>query len=182
MSNKSPTVTNARGDRAFDCFPAAVLVFVVDEDERILILSNPQSDGGWEVVNGALQHGETILEGALRELREEAGPGVRVRPLGIVHVYTHHYDPNIPNMISICYLMAYEGGEVVPGDDMAGSAVRWASAEDIEDESLRMIAPRQKWLAARAVELYRLWHDQDRPLEKGPDEHGGYKYGKPSRM
>jgi ADP-ribose pyrophosphatase YjhB (NUDIX family) len=178
MPNRPPTITNAKGSRRFDCFPAAVLVFVVNEDERILMLSHPQADGGWEVPNGALEHGETILEGALRELREEAGPRLRARPLGVVHVYTHRYDPNIQNMISICYLMTCEGGEVVPGDDMAGSAVRWFSVEEIQEDSMQMIAPRQKWLAGRAVELYRLWRDLgDTPLEKGPDEHGGYKYG-----
>jgi ADP-ribose pyrophosphatase YjhB (NUDIX family) len=168
-------VTSSRTGRTFACFPAAVLVFVVDQDERILLLKAPYA-GGWEVINGALEHGETVLEGALRETREEAGPDLRVRPLGIVHTYTHFYDEN--GMISISYLMACEEGAAIPGDDMAGSEIRWMTVEEIEESHLILIAPRQKWLVRRAVELYRLWRGADiPPLEKPPGQHGD-KYGR----
>lgn len=99
-----------------------VLAFIVNEAEEILLLAHPERKGAWEVVNGLLESGETILAGALREIREEAGPGLRVRPLGTVHAYTFHYDENVPYMVGLCYLMAYGGGNVEPGDDMYGSA------------------------------------------------------------
>lgn len=175
-NNRLPTVTNMGGKRTFDCFPMAGLIFIVDQQERVLMLSHPRADGRWEVVNGALEHGESILDGCLREAHEEAGEEIKLRPLGIVHAYTHHYEPGLP-MASICYLMAYEGGEVVPGDDMAGSEIRWVALDEID--GLDVIAPRQTWLFGRAVELFRVWRDEAiPPLEKGPDQQGGYKYAK----
>ena len=47
----------------------SVLAFVVNEKEEILLLAHPKREGGWEVVNGALEAGETVLEGALRETK-----------------------------------------------------------------------------------------------------------------
>jgi 8-oxo-dGTP pyrophosphatase MutT (NUDIX family) len=62
-----PTITSSEG-RRFANAPAALLAFIVNEDERILMLSHPNSAGRWEVVNGALEHGETLLDGCLREI------------------------------------------------------------------------------------------------------------------
>ena len=122
MSSRQPSVITANGKRHFPCFPIAVLAFIVNEEEEILLLAHPDREGAWEVVNGLLEAGETILAGALRETREEAGSDLRVRPLGTVHAYMFHYDENVPYMVGLCYLMAYEGGNVEPGDDMYGSA------------------------------------------------------------
>lgn len=117
------------------------------------------------MVTGALEAGETVLAGALRETREEAGEGLRVRPLGTVHVLSFHYDERVEYMLSLGYLMAYEGGAVEPGSDMAGSAHRWWSVEELEDKDVRLIVPGQRWLIERAVELYRLWRDRDVELQ-----------------
>ena len=122
------------------------------------MLSNPKRPGKWEVVNGALDGGETILEGVLREVREEAGPAIRVRPLGTLHAYTFRYDDDVQYMISIAYLLAYEGGEVLAGDDMAGSEIQWMSLAELESGEVDIIVPQaQPWLFRRAVDLYRLW-------------------------
>ena len=70
-------------------------------------------------------------------------------------------------MISSNYLFAYQGGDIVPGDDMVGSEVRWWSLAELEDASVRFHASTRLWLLQRAVELYRLWHDQpDVPLQR----------------
>jgi ADP-ribose pyrophosphatase YjhB (NUDIX family) len=123
----------------------------------------------WETVSGALEAGETVLTGALRETREEIGSDARVRPLGTVHAYTFHYDENVQYMISLVYMMAYEGGDIRPGDDMAGSAYKWMSLQELENEKLKLLAPsNQTWVLRRAIELYRLWKDQD----VGPAELG----------
>src|SRR5262245_14172780 len=102
-----PIVRDVRGQRTFACLPAAVLACLGDPHERVLLLSHPQRKGEWEVVNGALEADETIVEGVLREIHEEVGVGVRVRPLGSVHVCSFYYDANCPHMISIVYLLAY---------------------------------------------------------------------------
>ena len=69
-------------------------------------------------------------------------------------------------MLSISYLMAYQGGEIRPGDDMRGSQYRWWKVEDLANERLQvLIPPSGKWLLQRAVELYRLWKGQEVALQ-----------------
>ena len=169
-----PSIATSRG-RRFTCFPAAILVFIINEKEEFLLLAHPKRGGGWEMVNGGLEAGETVLEGALREAREEAGPEVRLRPLGTIHVSSFHYDEQVQYMLSISYLMAYEGGKVEPGDDMHGSQYRWWRLDELVDGSADVIVPPNPyWLFTRAVELYRLWKDQDRPLQNPlPDRSEG---------
>jgi 8-oxo-dGTP pyrophosphatase MutT (NUDIX family) len=147
--------------RSFATFPAAVVVPIVNPREEFLLLENPRRPGWWEPVNGAVDDGETLLEAALREVREEAGPDLRARPLGVVHASTFGYDPQVQHMISVVYLMAHEGGAAVPGDDMRGSRVRWATIGDIESEGLRLLPPLdQAWLQQRTVDLFRLWEPE----------------------
>jgi len=178
MPTQQPVLTAPSG-RPFACFPAIVLVFIVD-DGKLLLLSDPKYPGQWQVVKGALEAGETILEGALREVREEAGPEVRVRPLGTVHALTLQ-SAGIPYIV-IYYLMAYEGGAIEPGDDMLGSQVRWwvpstppqsppqnargggRAVSTAQDDPPHVPYPR--WLVERAIELARLWHARTDDLQE----------------
>jgi ADP-ribose pyrophosphatase YjhB (NUDIX family) len=159
----------AASGRSFATFPAAVVVPIVNRREELLLLESQRRQGLWEPVNGAVEDGETLLEAALREVREEAGPEVRVRPLGIVHASTFAYDARVPRMISVVYLMAHEGGRVAPGDDMRGSHARWVTVGAIESEGLRLLPPLdQAWLRRRSVELYRLWEPEPAVLLQAP--------------
>ena len=159
-----PIVADAAGHRHFACAPCAVAAFIVDDRERLLLLSCPdkrRSPGKWEIVNGALEAGETLLQGVLREVREEAGPQIRVRPLGVIHAYTFRYDESIRYMNTVCFLLAYEGGKVVPGDDMAGSEVRWADLDEIASGAIEILIPSfYPWLPRHAIEMYRLLRDR----------------------
>lgn len=76
-------------------------------------------------MSGALEAGETILEGTLREVHEELGSDIQVRPLGTVHLETFQYDEQVQYMLGSYYLFTYAGGKIIPGDDMAGSLYRW---------------------------------------------------------
>lgn len=160
-----PVTVDASGKRTFSCFAAAVIVFIIDEDERFLMLSSPgkrEREGAWETISGALEADETVLQGAIRETQEEIGIDANVRPLGTVHAHTFCYDDRIQHMISICYLMAYGGGQIRPGDDMHGSQYRWMPLRKIEAIGERIVVPSyDMWLFRRAAELYRLWKHQE---------------------
>jgi 8-oxo-dGTP pyrophosphatase MutT (NUDIX family) len=159
-----PTVTSGSGKRIFSCFPGAVLVICVNDDEQLLLLSKKQAE--WGVVAGAIEDNETVLDSALRESKEELGEGVRLRPLGTVHTHSFHYDENAHHMLSVFYLVHYLGGEIVPGDDMAGSEFRWWDLCDIEEYTNQIVVPeKQFWIFERAVQLFRLYKDTKVDLE-----------------
>lgn len=155
-------------ERPFAAFAVAIQVIIVNEAEEVLLLSSPTRNkpGEWQVVSGGLDAGETVLAGALREAAEEVGDGVRLRPLGVCHVQSFHYDANVRHMIGIHYLMAYQGGTVVPGDDMAGSAYRWWSLAELETADVTFAPSTNLWRLRRAVELHRLWHKNPPPLSQ----------------
>ena len=167
MSSQQPTVITAgRSQRRFATSAVAIQAIIVNQAEQILLLSNPTRKGGWQVVSGALEAGETLLDGTLREVYEEVGKDIQIRPLGTVHVETFHYDENVQYMLGTFYLFAYQGGEIRPGDDMIGSEFRWWSLAELDDDGLILHASTKRWMLKRAVELYRLWLNQpELPLQ-----------------
>ncbi len=84
----------------------------------------------------------------------------------MVHAYSFPYDDNdVEFMISLMFLFAYEGGDIVPGDDMSGSQAKWWDLDDFENSDERLIAPAESWIARRAVELYPIWKNQSVSLQ-----------------
>lgn len=159
MPSRQPLIfTAGKSPRGFAATANALQAIIVDESEQVLLLNSPSRGQGWQVVSGAMEAGESILEGTLREAFEECGAGINLRPLGTVHAETFHYDENVPYMNSHFYLLAYEGGEIVPGDDMIGSDFRWWRIQELEAEQPRFHPSTRIELLKRAVELYRLWH------------------------
>lgn len=159
MPSQQPLIyTAGENPRGFAATATALQAIIVDPSERILLLNSPSRGQGWQVISGALEAGESILAGTLRETSEECGGDMIVRPLGTVHAETFRYDDNVPYMNSHFYLLAYESGEVVPGDDMTGSDFRWWRVEELEAEQPRFHPSTRMELLKRAVDLYRLWH------------------------
>ena len=143
--------------RTFATFPAAVQAILINQKEEVLLLNSSTRKQGWQLVSGALEAGETVLDGTLREVHEELGIDVRVRPLGTVHVETFRFDENIPFMLSVYSLFSYEGGNIIPSDDMAGSDTHWWSLKELEQSNVEFHATVKPWLLERAVESYRTW-------------------------
>lgn len=154
----------AESGRVIACFPAAILVFVVNEDNEILLFS--QEENRWTIIAGAIEAGETILDSALRELREEAGTSICVNPIGVVHAHSFNYDPSVEGMISIYYVVKFKKGEIIPGDDMAGAEYRWWSLDKIKAKIDEIKIPdKQYWMFERAVEFCSSFENQDANLE-----------------
>ena len=163
--SRQPVMIAADGQREFACFPAAILGFIVDADDRILLLSHPARQGGWEVVNGAIEAGESPVAALLREVAEEAGPEVSIRPVGSVHTHLHRFDAAVPAMLSIAYVATYLGGEVLPGSDMAMSDVRWSTLAEIERGDVSLLVPSQPWMFQRAIAVHARFKDDEVDLE-----------------
>ena len=58
---KQPHILVAGGHRRFACSPVALLVFIVNDREEVLLLAHPRRGGAWEVVNRALEAGRARL-------------------------------------------------------------------------------------------------------------------------
>ena len=101
--------------------------------ERALIVQRAQQPnaGRWGFPGGVLELGETVRDGAMRELMEETG--VTAEAAGILNVHDAiHHDPQ--GRVQFHYtLIAVRGvwrsGEGVAADDAAATA--WASRADI---------------------------------------------------
>lgn len=163
MENQ-PVIVSQSG-RPFATSAIALQAIIINKNEQFLLLSSPRRNGRneWQTVSGGLEAGETILDGILREVREEVGD-IQVRPLTILHSQSFHYDDNVRFMVGINYLLRYEGGKVVPGDDMAGSEFRWWGLDELETAVADGRATLHKstflWQLRRAVQLYRLLKDE----------------------
>jgi class 3 adenylate cyclase/8-oxo-dGTP pyrophosphatase MutT (NUDIX family) len=156
----NPTLEAIRG-RVFPCFPVAVQAVIIDPDERILLLAHKRK--GICVISGGLEAHESVLHGALRETAEEAGFAVRVRPLGVSHASSFSYDDRIKYMLDVYFVMAYEGGRVVPSDDMEGADVLWLTLDEIVSKKLELTippsGPNALSILRRSVALWRVWRN-----------------------
>ena len=154
-----PTIVSKNG-RSFPAYAVALQAIIINENEEILLLNSLRRNQGWQIVSGGLDADETILDGTLREVGEEVGKDARVRPLGLVHTHSFHYDTNVRFMVGTYYLFAFEDGTITPGDDMVGSEVRWWTIPELETEKPILHPSTHLWMLKRAVALYRLWKDE----------------------
>jgi 8-oxo-dGTP diphosphatase len=126
-----------RAARRYPERPIVAVLAVVLRGEgpetRALIVQRAQQPnaGRWGFPGGALELGETVAEGAMRELFEETG--IVAEPAGILNVHDAiHRDAE--GRVQFHYtLIAVRGvwrsGEGEPADDAAACA--WVSREDI---------------------------------------------------
>ena len=152
MTMVSEKVVSASG-RQFATFPAAVLAFVVNENEEFLLLRSPRRIG-WQVPSGALESGESPIQGLARELFEELGKEFMYHPLGPVDVSSFRMDDKT-TLLSISYLVQYLGGAITPGDDMSGAELAWESLEKIMLHE-PISVPEDASNFERALELFRV--------------------------
>ena len=165
MSKQPIIVTAGPKHRQFATSAVAVQAIIINQAEEVVLLYSPTRQQGWQVVSGALEANETLLAGTLREIYEELGPNIQIRPLGTVHTETFHYDQQVQYMLSSYYLFAYQGGNIVPSDDMIGSDYRWWSMTELNKVS-DFHSSTKPWILKRAIELYRLWVNKPKlPLQ-----------------
>jgi NADH pyrophosphatase NudC (nudix superfamily) len=160
MVSSQPELVGTNG-RRFAGFATAVAVFIVEpESRRFLLLSSPpkRPRPGWEIVNGGVDAGETLLAALRREVAEEAGPNVQLDMLGTVHAWTWRYDDSVPHLMMTAFVAAYLGGDVVPGEEMAECSTRWATLAEVKVLSTTGgLFPGEPWVFERALQCFDLW-------------------------
>jgi len=69
--------------------PVSVLVVVHSADGQVLLMERADAPGYWQSVTGSQDEGETLIETAVREVREETGIDARQYPLEAWGIETH---------------------------------------------------------------------------------------------
>jgi 8-oxo-dGTP diphosphatase len=106
--------------------PIVGVAGIVLDGERVLLVRRaaaPQQ-GLWSLPGGALEVGETIVDGLRREIREETGLEAHVGPLVEVFERILHDSAGAAeyHYVLLDYLCVMEGGALKPGDDAADAA------------------------------------------------------------
>jgi ADP-ribose pyrophosphatase YjhB (NUDIX family) len=146
---------------------------VVIEGSKVLLIrrGNEPLMGQWSIPGGTLELGETLLEGAVRELKEETGLEVRV--LEMIEVFErinfgHGADQNWTtaeerkrprfHFVIVDYWCERISGTAVAGGDVTD--VAWASEDDLEKFALTSTAVR---VIRKAFSMARTVRKSSRP-------------------
>jgi 8-oxo-dGTP diphosphatase len=128
-------------------YPEAPIVgvgAVVIDAQKVLLVRRGQEPlkGEWSLPGGALELGETLQQGVVREVLEETG--LQVVPVAIVEVLDrifqepetgkvrHHY-------VLIDFVCRVTGGSLQAASD--AEAVRWAGRDELEGTGEYRVAP-----------------------------------------
>jgi len=122
-----------------------VAALVADERRRVLLVQRalPPQEGLWCLPMGFLELGESVVEGALRELAEETGlQGAEPELLDVSSQHSEHYG----DLIVVTYRIGATAGVPRAGDDAA--ALGWWDLDALPplafDSTLRAL---QRWRA-----------------------------------
>jgi ADP-ribose pyrophosphatase YjhB (NUDIX family) len=137
MSERAePTTADLEARRAARRYPdrpiVAVLVVVLRGDRVLVVQRRQQPNAGrWGFPGGVLELGETVFEGALRELMEETG--ITAEPAGFLDIHdaiTRDDEGRVQfHYTLIAVRGVWKSGEGIAADDAADCA--WATRDEI---------------------------------------------------
>lgn len=105
------------------------LCFVLNGDDVLLMKRSPNRrifPNRYNGVGGHIERGESPIEGARREIREETGLEVRDMKLCSVH----HIDAGVDSGIMMFVFMAYSDDRFVRADEREGT-LHWISRDEV---------------------------------------------------
>ncbi|MGH7096508.1 MAG: NUDIX hydrolase [Stellaceae bacterium] len=129
---------NAKAGRRYPDRPVVGVLAVVLRGARALCVrrGNPPLAGRWGFPGGVLELGETVAQGAMRELREETG--VVATPAGVLTVLDS-LDRDAEGRVRYHYALiavrgVWQSGDGVAGDD--AEEVAWLGRPEIVAQNL----------------------------------------------
>jgi ADP-ribose pyrophosphatase YjhB (NUDIX family) len=105
---------------------------VTDEQDRIVLIRRRDNDL-WALPGGGMELGESIIDTAVREVKEETGLDVEVT--GLIGVYTNpnhvmaYTDGEVRQQFSLCFTTRLLGGDLLA--DSESTDIAWTRTRDI---------------------------------------------------
>jgi ADP-ribose pyrophosphatase YjhB (NUDIX family) len=121
--------------------PVVGAICVVRRGDQVLLAQRSKGGyiGRWGFPGGHVERGETVIEAAIRELREETG--VVADPQGVLTVLDEIGRSEVGEVqwhyVLVAVLADWRSGEAVAADDAAD--VRWVTLADITSGSLPLL-------------------------------------------
>ncbi len=138
---------------------------VVIDGNKVLLVRRGQEPlkGEWSLPGGALELGETLQQGVVREVLEETG--LTVAPAGIVEVLDRITQDDSSGRVRYHYVLVdflcHVAGGMLCGASDAEEA-RWVEREDLQEQGCYRVAP----LTVQVIEkAFRLGQASDRSHE-----------------
>ena len=150
--------------REFPSMPLMGVGAVIVEQGRVLLIRRGTEPlkGHWTLPGGLLELGEALLDGVVREVREETG--LVVEPLELVDLLDriHRQDGRVQYHYVIAdYLCRVVGGKLEAGSD--ADAARWVERTEWNSHSALLIDP----VTVRVLEQgWQRWKQQERCKEQ----------------
>ena len=118
--------------------PIVGVLAVVLRGHRVLVVrrANPPMRGRWGFPGGVLELGETVAQGAMRELYEETGVKAEAAsPLTVIDTIDRDKEGRVRYHYTLVAVIGHwRSGEGVPGDD--ADEVAWLTRAEIVDQAL----------------------------------------------
>lgn len=144
--------------RLYPARPVVGVGGIILDGHRVVLIKRKYEPlaGRWSLPGGSLEVGESLEDGAARELREETGLEVEVGPM--VEVFDRilrDEDGRVRyHFVLVDYLCRPVGGTLEAADDV--SEARWVALDDLEpygltDKATSVIVTAQRLAAAGVV-------------------------------
>ena len=118
--------------------PIVGVLAVVLRGDRVLVVrrANPPMLGRWGFPGGVLELGETVAEGAMRELFEETGVTAEAAgPLTVIDTIDRDREDRVRYHYTLVAVIGHwQSGEGAPGDD--ADEVAWLTRAEIVERGL----------------------------------------------
>lgn len=106
----------------------------VENDQDEMLLVKTRRDGEWVFPGGQVEVGENLIDGVIREVKEESGIDVIVSHLVGVFSNTATYEGHsgvkvVPTKVMFDFVCEPIGGELTSSDETSDS--RWVSKEEV---------------------------------------------------
>ena len=138
--------------REYPSHPRVGVAAVVLRDSQVLLVQRGREPGkgSWGLPGGMLKLGETLAEGARREVMEECGVEIEVGPLvAVFEPMQRDEDGRMRfHYVVVDYLARYLSGEPRAGDD--ADDARWVDLDALERLPMRKETREVIW---KAVEM-----------------------------